>query len=243
MEWLHAHGARFGHLHRRRLAGTRGRRALRHAQPGERAGAGQRCAGRGRTTLTPRCAPPVTALPAWQALEGHQRARYLYAMARARSRSTPGSSPSWRRMDNGKPIRESRDMDIPLVARHFYHHAGWAQLRDDEFRGYGPVGVVGQIIPWNFPLLMLAWKVAPALAAGNTVVLKPAEYHAADRPPLRRGLPAHRPARRRAQRRHRRRPHRRRAGGASGRGQDRLHRLHRGGPHHPGAHRRARGSG
>src|SRR5690606_19233369 len=75
-----------------------------------------------------------------------------------------------------KPIRESRDIDIPLVARHFYHHAGWAQLARTEFAGYEPVGVVGQIIPWNFPLLMLAWKVAPALAMGNTVVLKPAEF-------------------------------------------------------------------
>jgi aldehyde dehydrogenase (NAD+) len=79
-------------------------------------------------------------------------------------------------MDNGKPIRESRDIDIPLVARHFYYHAGWAQLLEQEFSGYEPCGVVGQIIPWNFPLLMLAWKIAPALATGNTVVLKPAEF-------------------------------------------------------------------
>jgi aldehyde dehydrogenase (NAD+) len=79
-------------------------------------------------------------------------------------------------MDNGKPIRESRDLDIPLVARHFYHHAGWAQLLDTEMAGYEPVGVVGQIIPWNFPMLMLAWTIAPALACGNTVVLKPAEF-------------------------------------------------------------------
>jgi aldehyde dehydrogenase (NAD+) len=79
-------------------------------------------------------------------------------------------------MDNGKPIRESRDIDIPLVARHFYHHAGWAELIAEEFPDHRPVGVCGQIIPWNFPLLMLAWKIAPALAAGNTVVLKPAEY-------------------------------------------------------------------
>ncbi|HTU40433.1 MAG TPA: aldehyde dehydrogenase family protein, partial [Candidatus Aquilonibacter sp.] len=79
-------------------------------------------------------------------------------------------------MDNGKPIRESRDIDIPLVARHFYYHAGWAQLLDQEFAEFEPCGVVGQIIPWNFPLLMLAWKIAPALAAGNTVVLKPAEF-------------------------------------------------------------------
>ena len=79
-------------------------------------------------------------------------------------------------MDNGKPIRESRDIDIPLVARHFYYHAGWAQLLDQEFPDYEPCGVIGQIIPWNFPLLMLAWKIAPALATGNTVVLKPAEF-------------------------------------------------------------------
>jgi aldehyde dehydrogenase (NAD+) len=79
-------------------------------------------------------------------------------------------------LDNGKPIRESRDIDIPLVARHFYHHAGWAQLLKQEFPDQVPCGVVGQIIPWNFPLLMLAWKIAPALAAGNTVVLKPAEF-------------------------------------------------------------------
>jgi aldehyde dehydrogenase (NAD+) len=79
-------------------------------------------------------------------------------------------------MDNGKPIRESRDIDIPLVARHFYYHAGWAQLLKQEFPEHEPCGVVGQIIPWNFPLLMAAWKIAPALATGNTVVLKPAEF-------------------------------------------------------------------
>jgi len=79
-------------------------------------------------------------------------------------------------LDNGKPIRESRDIDIPLVARHFYHHAGWAQLMASEFPGHTSLGVVGQIIPWNFPLLMLSWKIAPALACGNTVVLKPAEF-------------------------------------------------------------------
>ena len=77
-------------------------------------------------------------------------------------------------MDNGKPIRESRDIDVPLLARHFYYYAGWAQLMETELRDYQPVGVVGQIIPWNFPLLMLGWKIAPAIAMGNTVVLKPA---------------------------------------------------------------------
>ena len=113
--------------------------------------------------------------PAWSALPGHARARYLYALARGVQKHARLFA-VLESLDNGKSIRETRDLDIPLVARHFYHHAGWAQLMESEFAGYGPVGVVGQIIPWNFPLLMLAWKVAPALAAGNTVVLKPAEF-------------------------------------------------------------------
>jgi aldehyde dehydrogenase (NAD+) len=115
------------------------------------------------------------ALPQWQALAGHARARYLYAMARAVQRHSRRLA-VLETIDNGKPIRESRDIDIPLVARHFCHHAGWAQLLESEFPGYTACGVVGQIIPWNFPLLMLAWKIAPALATGNAVVLKPAEF-------------------------------------------------------------------
>jgi aldehyde dehydrogenase (NAD+) len=115
------------------------------------------------------------ALPNWQSLAPHQRARYLYALARAIQRHSRRLA-VLETIDNGKPIRESRDIDIPLVVRHFYHHAGWAQLLESEFPGYTACGVVGQIIPWNFPLLMLAWKIAPALAAGNTVVLKPAEF-------------------------------------------------------------------
>ena len=115
------------------------------------------------------------ALPAWKALGGHARARFLYALAREVQKNSRLFA-VLESMDNGKSIRETRDIDIPLVARHFYHHAGWAQLMDTEFAGYSAVGVVGQIIPWNFPLLMLAWKIAPAIAAGNTVVLKPAEF-------------------------------------------------------------------
>src|SRR2546422_4451303 len=109
------------------------------------------------------------AFPSWSALSGHARARHLYALARAVQKQARLLA-VLESLDNGKSIRETRDLDIPLVARHFYHHAGWAQLLESEFPGYGPVGVVGQIIPWNFPLLMVAWKVAPALAAGNTVV-------------------------------------------------------------------------
>ena len=115
------------------------------------------------------------ALPKWQLLTPHARARYLYALARAIQRHARRLA-VLETLDNGKPIRESRDIDIPLVVRHFYHHAGWAQLLESEFPGFTACGVVGQIIPWNFPLLMLAWKIAPALAAGNTVVLKPAEF-------------------------------------------------------------------
>jgi aldehyde dehydrogenase (NAD+) len=111
----------------------------------------------------------------WSTLPGHARAKYMYAIARLIQKRERFLS-VLETMDNGKPIRESRDIDIPLVARHFYHHAGWAELMASEFKGYGPVGVCGQIIPWNFPLLMLAWKIAPALAAGNTIVLKPAEF-------------------------------------------------------------------
>jgi aldehyde dehydrogenase (NAD+) len=115
------------------------------------------------------------AQPEWWSLGGHGRARYLYAIARQMQKHSRFFA-VLESLDNGKPIRESRDIDIPLVARHFYHHAGWAQLMEQELPGREPVGVIGQIIPWNFPLLMLAWKIAPALATGNTVVLKPAEF-------------------------------------------------------------------
>src|SRR5215472_12436484 len=111
----------------------------------------------------------------WQAMGGHARARYLYAMARHIQKHSRRLA-VLETLDNGKPIRESRDIDIPLVARHFYYHAGWAQILESEFPEHVACGVVGQIIPWNFPLLMLAWKIAPALATGNTVVLKPAEF-------------------------------------------------------------------
>ncbi|AGU53246.1 putative aldehyde dehydrogenase [Variovorax paradoxus B4] len=111
----------------------------------------------------------------WLTLGGHGRARHLYALARMVQRHARLLAVV-EALDNGKPIRETRDLDVPLVVRHFYHHAGWAQLQEREFADQVPLGVIGQIIPWNFPLLMLAWKIAPALALGNTVVLKPAEF-------------------------------------------------------------------
>jgi len=112
----------------------------------------------------------------WSKMSGRERGKYLYRIARilqerAREFAVLES------LDNGKPIRESRDVDVPLAAAHFFYHAGWADKLDYAGLGHAPKahGVAGQIIPWNFPLLMLAWKIAPALATGNTVVLKPAE--------------------------------------------------------------------
>lgn len=112
----------------------------------------------------------------WSDLEANERGKYIFRLARliqerAREFAVLES------MDGGKPIRESRDVDVPLAAAHFFYYAGWADKLDYAFPGKEaePLGVAGQIIPWNFPLLMLAWKIAPALATGNTVVLKPAE--------------------------------------------------------------------
>ncbi|WP_289149795.1 aldehyde dehydrogenase family protein [uncultured Salipiger sp.] len=115
------------------------------------------------------------AQPKWEKLGGPGRARHLYALARLLQKHARLFA-VLETLDNGKPIRESRDIDVPLAARHFYYHAGSAQLMASEMPGRVAMGVCGQIIPWNFPLLMLAWKVAPALATGNTVVLKPAEW-------------------------------------------------------------------
>ncbi len=115
------------------------------------------------------------AQPAWEALGGPGRARHLYALARLLQKHARLFA-VLETLDNGKPIRESRDIDIPLAQRHFYYHAGMAQLMDSELPDRQALGVCGQIVPWNFPLLMLSWKIAPALAAGCTVVHKPAEF-------------------------------------------------------------------
>lgn len=172
--WLAANGHRFGHVINGQSVAPSTGEYFDVQEPGT----GQRLAEVAQGSASDVDAAVQAAreaLPAWRALSGHARARHLHALARAVQRHARQLA-VLESLDNGKPIRETRDLDIPLVVRHFYHHAGWAQLFDTEFAGYGPVGVVGQIIPWNFPLLMLAWKVAPALAAGNTVVLKPAEF-------------------------------------------------------------------
>lgn len=113
--------------------------------------------------------------PSWSATSGHDRAKYLYAIARCLQKNARLFA-VLESLNNGKTIRETRDIDIPLAIRHFYYYAGWAKRHTHEFPDMEPSGVVAQIIPWNFPLLMLAWKIAPAIAVGNTVVLKPAEF-------------------------------------------------------------------
>ncbi|HEY9009461.1 MAG TPA: aldehyde dehydrogenase family protein, partial [Devosia sp.] len=172
LAWLDAHGKKFGHF----INGA-------WTKPGKTFASDNPATGKPMAQVTDGTAKDVdaavkaarAAFPAWSALSGYERGKYLYALARLIQKHSRLFA-VLETLDNGKPIRESRDIDIPLVARHFYHHAGWAQHLERAFPGMVPYGVCGQIIPWNFPLLMLAWKIAPALAAGNTVVLKPAEF-------------------------------------------------------------------
>ncbi|MFP6562824.1 aldehyde dehydrogenase family protein [Paraburkholderia sp. B3] len=172
--WLAQHDASFGHF----IDG-----AWRESAGGARFEAREPATGEVLASIAQGDAADVDAAvaaaraaqPEWQALGGAGRARHLYALSRMVQRHSRLFA-VLEALDNGKPIRETRDIDVPLVARHFLHHAGWAQLQDSEFREWSPLGVIGQIVPWNFPLLMLAWKVAPAIALGNCVVLKPAEY-------------------------------------------------------------------
>ena len=172
LAWLASRGGKFGHF----INGK-------WTKPGKTFASDNPANGRKLADVTDGSAADVdravkaarAAFPAWSALSGYERGKYLYAIARLVQKHSRLFA-VLESMDNGKPIRESRDIDIPLVARHFYHHAGWAQHLERELPGMVPYGVCGQIIPWNFPLLMLAWKIAPALAAGNTVVLKPAEF-------------------------------------------------------------------
>ncbi|MFQ3456440.1 aldehyde dehydrogenase family protein [Bradyrhizobium sp. UFLA01-814] len=172
--WLARHGATFGHFIAGRFTAPHAGKHLNTTEP---------ATGKTLARIAQGAAVDVeaavnaarTAQTAWAKLGGHGRARHLYALARMLQRHARLFA-VLEAIDNGKPIRETRDLDVPLAARHFLYHAGWAQLQEREFADQVPVGVIGQIIPWNFPLLMLAWKIAPALAAGNTVVLKPAEF-------------------------------------------------------------------
>ena len=173
--WLAAHGGRFGHYIGGRWTDVDSSALFDVNDPATGKPLAQVSQG-SAADVHAAVAAARAALPAWQALDGHARARWLYALARGIQKHARHFS-VLETLDNGKPIRETRDIDIPLVARHFYHHAGWAQLLSRaSSRGSTHMASSGQVIPWNFPLLMLAWKVAPALAAGNTVVLKPAEF-------------------------------------------------------------------
>ena len=172
--WLEEHEGRFLHFINGKFAAPAEGEFFRVVNPA-RGTLLAECAQGTQADVDKAVAAARKAFKSWSKLSGDARARHLYAIARILQKRARFFA-VLETMDNGKPIRESRDIDIPLVARHFYHHAGWAELIESEFPGYGPVGVCGQIIPWNFPLLMLAWKIAPALAAGNTVVLKPAEF-------------------------------------------------------------------
>ena len=169
--WLQRHERRFGHfIGGKWVRGTRHFDSLNPATGDALAQVAQ-----GTPAVVDQAVKAAeAALPAWQQLGSHARARHLYALARALQKHARLFA-VLETLDNGKPIRETRDIDVPLAVRHFYHHAGWAQLLDSEFPQHQALGVVGQIVPWNFPLLMLAWKIAPALACGNTVVFKPAE--------------------------------------------------------------------
>ncbi len=174
LAWLEANAGGFGHFINGRFTKPAGARLFTVSNPATGKPLARVSQG-AATDIDAAVKAARKAFPAWAKLAGHDRARHLYALARLIQKRERFLA-VLETMDNGKPIRESRDIDIPLAARHFYHHAGWAELIADEFPGYRPLGVCGQIIPWNFPLLMLAWKIAPALAAGNTVVLKPAEF-------------------------------------------------------------------
>ncbi|MEO0904727.1 MAG: aldehyde dehydrogenase family protein [Pseudomonadota bacterium] len=171
LKWLADRGGIAGHF----INGKWG--PLRDDFPSNNPATGDRLAGVTKGTveeIATAVAAARRAQPAW-AKSGHKRARVLYAIARLMQKHSRLLA-VMETLDNGKPIRESRDIDVPLAIRHFYHHAGFAQLMKAELPDREALGVCGQIIPWNFPLLMLAWKIAPALAMGNTVVLKPAEY-------------------------------------------------------------------
>ena len=171
--WLDAHSRGFGHFIGGRFTDAAGAKTFEVTNPADETVLGKVALGTA-ADVDAAVKAARAAFGKWSKLSGHERARYLYAIARHIQKRERFFS-VLETMDNGKPIRETRDIDIPLAARHFYHHAGWAEMVETEFEGFSPVGVCGQVIPWNFPLLMLAWKIAPALAAGNTVVLKPAE--------------------------------------------------------------------
>lgn len=173
-DWLTRHKSSFGHFINGAFMASESGKSFETFEPASGAHLANLAQG-SKADVDVAVAAAREAQSQWASLAGHKRARHLYALARMIQRHSRLIAVV-EAIDNGKPIRETRDIDVQLAVRHFYHHAGWAQIQETEFADHDPVGVVGQIIPWNFPFLMMAWKVAPALALGNTVVLKPAEF-------------------------------------------------------------------
>jgi aldehyde dehydrogenase (NAD+) len=172
LQWIADRGGLFGPYVNGGFSPARDNLAICNPATGEKLAGMSLCT---KDEVTEAVRSARAAQPDWQAAGGPARARLLYALARLMQKHARLLA-VMESLDNGKPIRESRDIDIPLAIRHFYHHAGHAQLMPSALSDRVALGVCGQIIPWNFPLLMLAWKIAPALAMGNTVVLKPAEF-------------------------------------------------------------------
>ena len=174
LDWVAAHRGDFGLFIDGDFIKPKGRSSFKSHNPANKELLAHLCQAE-QVDVDTAVAAARAAQRSWESIGGPARAKYLYAIARLVQKHARLFA-VLETLDNGKPIRESRDIDVPLVARHFYFHAGAAQLIADEMPEYKALGVAGQVIPWNFPLLMLAWKIAPALAMGNTVVLKPAEY-------------------------------------------------------------------
>lgn len=171
--WLADHDRSYGHFINGKFTEAKSERSFETENPADRSVLAE-CALGSAEDVDAAVVAARAAQPAWASLKGTERARYLYAIARHLQKHARMFS-VLETLDNGKTIRESRDIDVPLAIRHFYYHAGWASLQEEELSTHEALGVCGQIIPWNFPLLMLAWKIAPAIAMGNTVVIKPAE--------------------------------------------------------------------
>ncbi|MBP52375.1 MAG: aldehyde dehydrogenase [Opitutae bacterium] len=174
LDWIAKHQAKFGLFINGELLKPTGRKSFESKNPASGEFLASICEAE-PADIDEAVKAARRAQPGWEKIGGSARARFLYALARLVQKHSRLFS-VLESLDNGKPIRESRDLDIPLVARHFYFHAGAAQLMEKEMPDECALGVAGQVIPWNFPLLMLAWKIAPALAMGNTVVIKPAEF-------------------------------------------------------------------
>lgn len=173
-KWVKDHGGKFGHFIDNDWVHPQGRQYLTSKAPKDFGVLAETVQGTAED-VEAAVQSSKKAQKAWAALSGYERAKHMYNIARLVQKHSRLFDVV-EALDNGKTIRETRDADIPVVVRWLYHYAGWAQLMDTEMAGWAPVGVVGGIVPWNFPLMLLVWKFAPALAMGNSIVVKPASY-------------------------------------------------------------------